>query len=464
MASLSARPAWLGALFAILLASHAARADDFDLPGLDSESAQFAASLSHAYPAGGTPSSKQQAETAAAASIARSDWNAAAVALESRAGQSDLDASVWLQLSQAEMKRSPPQPRQALDAAWQSYQTADEDGDKAAAMVAAAQALLAQGRPAQAGQALSQAVALAPDNADYKRMLADANQAAGLLVVRVRTEVDADPPRACIIFNIPPSRRNDFHPEDWVRLDPPVPDAAITREGDGICISGLPLAATTRAILHQGMPGESGVVMKAESTAALAMGNRAPLLAFDNRMFLLPRGQAPRIVLTSTNVASVKLGIVLFTERTMLPWTQQNTLGKPLEGYLASELGNDQARLVCSGRVTLPGFTPNARLNTVLPLPTDAMGTPGLYAVTVQPDDGQNSYAAEAVQPVLRTDLAPTVWRGRDGLTMQVRGYSDAKPRPGVALRLMAQNNDILAEAKTDADGMAHFAGCRAAG
>ncbi len=458
MASLSARPAWLGALLAILLASHAARADDFDLPGLDSESAEFAASLSHAYPTGGTAASKQQAETAATASIMRNDWNAAAAALESRAGQSPADARVWLQLSQAELRRSPPQPPKALDAAWQSYLIADEDDNRAAAMIAAAQALLAQGRPAQAGQALSQAVALAPDNAGYKRMLADANQAAGLLIARVRTEVDADPPRACIIFNVPPSRRNDFHPEDWVRLDPPLPDAAITHEGDAICISGLPLAATTRAILRQGLPGESGLIMKTESTAALAMGNRSPLLSFDNRMFLLPRGQAPRIVLTSTNVASVKLGIVLFTERTMLPWTQQNTLGKPIDSYLASELGKDQARVVWSGRVTLPGFTPNARLHTVLPLPTDTMGTPGLYAVTVQPDDGQSLDAAEAVQPVLRTDLAPTVWRGSDGLTVQVRGYSDAKPRPGVALRLMAQNNDILAEANTDADGMAHFA------
>ncbi len=50
-------------------------------------------------------------------------------------------------------------------------------------------------------------------------MLADANQAAGLLVLQVRTEPDADPPRACIVFNVPPSRRDDFYLEDWVRLD-----------------------------------------------------------------------------------------------------------------------------------------------------------------------------------------------------------------------------------------------------
>ena len=43
---------------------------------------------------------------------------------------------------------------------------------------------------------------------------------------------------------------------------------------------------------------------------------------------------------------------------------------------------------------------------------------------------------------ILRTDLAPTVWRGSDGLTVQVRGYSDAKPKPGVMLRLLARKDD----------------------
>ncbi len=546
------RTALLAAVLAGSLAALLARpvrADEVDLPGLDTESAAFAATLAKPFPAGGTRESRSQAEARAATAAARNDWSAAALALEARLGQSDPTPALWLLLSEAELRRATPDPRRSVDAAWQSYQAADEAEDKASAMAAAAQALLAQGRPAQAGQALAQAVALAPANAGYKQRLAAANRAAGLLVVRVRTEPDADPPRACIVFNLPLSRRNDFHPEDWVHLDPPMPDAAITREGDGLCISGLPLAATTRAILHQGLPADSppaeaptgdgnaggaakdasalkdgavgtakgsgagaakdgsatkdtasakdggaarvgatskdgsapkdsaapkdppaardaaagaapagALAMKAETVVALAMGSRSPLLAFDSRMFLLPRGQAPRIVLTSSNVSAVKLAVVLFTERTLLPWTLENPLGKPMESYLAGQLGSDQARVVWSGKATLPGFVANARLHTVLPLPADAMRAPGLYAVTVQPDDGQATGVAEAVQPVLQTDLAPTIWRGADGLAVQVRGYSDAAPRPGVALRLMAHDNDILAEARTDADGMAHFA------
>jgi uncharacterized protein YfaS (alpha-2-macroglobulin family) len=82
---------------------------------------------------------------------------------------------------------------------------------------------------------------------------------------------------------------------------------------------------------------------------------------------------------------------------------------------------------------------------------------PGVFIFVAGPGDGTKS-AAAAVQVILRTDLAPTVWRGSDGLTVQVRGYSDAKVRPGVRLALLARNNDILGETTTDADGVGRFA------
>ncbi|MFY7948393.1 MAG: hypothetical protein ACOVRP_04180, partial [Gemmatimonas sp.] len=87
-----------------------------------------------------------------------------------------------------------------------------------------------------------------------------------------------------------------------------------------------------------------------------------------------------------------------------------------------------------------------------------ASAGPGLYALAAEIGDGSPRRGASAVQMILRTDLAPTVWRGSDGLTVQVRGYSDARPRAGVSLRLLARNNDILAEATTDGQGVARFA------
>ena len=104
-----------------------------------------------------------------------------------------------------------------------------------------ADALGVLGRPAQMIGALEAALERAPDDPGLRQKLADARRAAGLLVRRVRTEPEAEPPRACIDFSVAPVRRDDFHPQDWVRLDPPISGAAVTREGDQLCVSGLPV-------------------------------------------------------------------------------------------------------------------------------------------------------------------------------------------------------------------------------
>ncbi len=452
------RHAAASGLLALAMATPAAaQSDTPDIPGLAGDASSFADTLAKPYPAGGTDASRRQSEARAATAALRNDWTAASTALEDRLGQGKPSFDLWRQLAQAELRRTPPDPRRAAEAAWQAYQTTDDASSRAAALALAAQALTAENRPAQAGAALQAAVSLDSGNATYKQLLDDANRAAGLVVQRVTAHEDSDPPRACIAFNIPPSRRSDFHPEDWVQLAPPVPDAAVTREGDEICVSGLPLAATTTATLRAGLPAEGGLALKASTEVKLALGNRPPLLAFDSRMFVLPRGQAPRIVLTSSNISSVRVRIAWLTERTVLPWAHTNNLGQPLNSYLTSSLTKDEVRIVWDGKADIPAFASNALMHTVLPLPTDAMGKPGLYAVSVLPADGHMTYDASAVQPVLQTDLAPTVWRGTDGLTVQLRAYSDAKPRAGVTLRLMAQNNDILAQAVTDADGLARF-------
>lgn len=457
MTTLDPRRLAAAVILALALALPAA-AQSPDLPGLSRDSAAFAQSLTKPYPAGGTDTGRRQAEAKAAAAALRNDWTGVAQALEDRLGQGSPSPDLWRQLADAELKRTPRDARRAASAAWQAYQAADEPADKASAMLLTAQALLAQDRPVQAAQALEQAVELVPGNAQYKQMLDDTNRITGLLVRRVTTSEDTDPPRACISFNVPPSRRADFHPEDWVRLDPALPDAAITREGDAICVSNLPLAATTRALLKAGLPAEGGLTLQRDAVAPLAMGNRAPLLVFNSRLTILPHGQAPQITLTSANIAAVKITVSLLTERTMLPWARENDLGKALSPYIASNIQSGNTRIVWTGHADIAGFRANAMLHTALPLPVDAMKAPGLYVIAVTPDDGNDAFNTGAVQPVLQTDLAPTVWRGTDGLTVQIRGYSDAKPRPGVKLRLMAQNNDILAEASTGADGFARFA------
>jgi hypothetical protein len=214
-----ARAAIVALVFACLIGP--ARADDFDLPGLSRDAGVYLKGLTSRYPAGGTPAQRAAAERQAAAAAAAKDWAAEVTALETRAALGDATGAQWLELSAAAMRRVPADPQKALLAGWEAFQAADAGTDEVPPLLAIADALRALNRPAQVSDALAAALQRDPDNAAIKRQLADAQRASGMLVRRVRVEGETDPPRACVEFTVPPTRRADFAPADWVRLDPP---------------------------------------------------------------------------------------------------------------------------------------------------------------------------------------------------------------------------------------------------
>ncbi len=464
-----------------------ARADELELPGIAADAAAYQRHLQAANPAGGTPRARIAAEDAAAAAAARGDAAGRAAALERRAGLGQVSGAIWLALADALTHLAPPDHAHAALAAWLAVRAAGDDnagdsaagngatGDSAAgdsagrrvpALLALASALRGQGRDAQAVEVLQKAVELTPDDAANRRLLADAERAAGLTVRRATVEGEADPPRGCIAFSVPPSRRADLDPADWVRLDPPVPGAAVTREGDQFCVSGLPSGAVTRAIVRAGLPAApgdagAGLTLLRDAVVAFDVPNRLPRVVFDGRRFVLPAGQSPTVPLTTVNLSAVALRLIRLSERNVADFVRDHRLGEPVDAWEARYQGEQNGSTVWRGRAAIPAWRQNQAAHTALPLPPPLLTAgPGLYALIAGPGDGtpDDGTGTQAVQLILRTDLAPTVWRGGDGLTVQVRGYSDAAVRVGARLRLLARNNDVLAETVTDADGVGRFA------
>lgn len=449
----------LPALLLALLAAVPARAQDFDLPGVERESSDWLDGLQRRFPGGAAAAARKTAEQQAAAALARRDFAAAVTALELRVAQGDATVQTYLDLADAYLRRTPADGQRALWAGWLAFQTAEVGQAEIRPLLLIADALKALNRPAQQLQALQQVVERAPDNAEHRARLEAARREVGLQVRSVRTEAEAEPARACLLFTSPPSRRPDFNPQDWIVLSPPVPGAAVTREGDQICVSGLPFGVTTRITVRQGMPGEGGITVTREAWGNVSMPNRHPRVAFDTRMFVLPRGQAPAVTLTTVNMSRVKLTLVRMSERNVAGFLRDYRMGEQIDRWSVDSIAENTGSTVWTGTAEIPRWEPNRAARTALPMP-DALASagPGLYALAAEIGDGSPRRGASAVQMILRTDLAPTVWRGSDGLVVQVRGYSDAKPRAGVALRLLARNNDILAEATTDELGVARFA------
>ena len=433
------------------------RADEFQLPGVESDASAYANTLTRRFPAGGTAAARRTAETQAAAALQKRDYTAAITALEQRVALGNATAQHWLDLGTAWLRRTPADPQKALLAGWQNFSNSEGGEAEIPGLLLIADALKALNRPEPLMQTIEAVVERAPDNASYKRMLTEAQRALGMLVRRIKPEAEADPPRVCVTFSVAPVRRSDLAVGDWVRLDPAVPGAAVTREGDAICVSGLPSGATTRVILRAGLPGESDLTLLKETALSVAIPNREPRVVFDTRLFVLPRGQTPAVTMSTTNLSSVSLKLIRMTERNIASLLRDNRLGEALESYTAENIAENAGRVVWEGKADVAKWEPNKPARTALPIPEALKSAgPGLYFLVASAGDGSRS-AVGAVQVILRTDMAPTVWRGSDGLTVQIRSYSDAKPRAGVRLALLAHNNDILGETTTDDAGIGKF-------
>jgi uncharacterized protein YfaS (alpha-2-macroglobulin family) len=440
----------------------AIRAAELEIPGLSADSSKYADSLTAKFPSGGTPAARRLAEQKAADAERKRDWAGAVSAWEGRIALGEATAGAWMSLAQDAMHETPPDARHALLAAFQAFELSSDAKAEIAPLLLIADALQALDRPAQAITALEAAQDRAPNDAQIRQSLLNARRATGILVRNLQTEDEADPPRACIKFTTAPQRSDEFHPQDWVRLDPPVSGAAVTREGDEICVSGLPSGQRTAIILRAGMPGEDGLTLVKETRLTAEIGNRHPRVVFDQRMFILPRGQTPAVTMTTVNLSAVKLTLARMTERNTIAFLRgASRLGQQIDTYEAERAGTDFGRVVWQGTAAIQSWQPNRNIRTALPLPQALQDAgPGVYALTAEAGDGTpgNLNPAGSVQMLVRTDLAPTVWRGRDGLTIQVRGYSDVAPRDGVRIQLLSATNDILAETATDDDGVARFA------
>src|SRR3984957_5755863 len=176
------------------------------MPGLEADSDAYANSLTARFPAGGTPQARRQAEQAAAGAIRKQDWAAAAAAWETRKAVGDASTAQWMALAEAEMRRTPPDATHALQAAWQNFTRSDAGAAEVPALLLMADALKVLDPPAQAIPALEAAAERSPDDAKIRQALDATRCATGILVRRVATEPEAEPPRACVVFTVAPAR------------------------------------------------------------------------------------------------------------------------------------------------------------------------------------------------------------------------------------------------------------------
>ena len=439
-----------------LLLPGLAAAQSFDLPGLGRDASAYQQDLQRRFPAGGSPAQRIAAEQRARGAEARRDLAAAAAAWEERIGMGQASADHWLALAQAQLGRQPPDNQRALRAGWRAFQFANSGEPEIPALLVLAEALRRLDRPVQQIEALEAILERRDSPADRQRLEA-ARRAAGMLVRRVATEPEAEPARACLAFTNAPARRTDWVPGDWIRADPPIPTLAVEREGDLLCVAGLPWGTTTRLVLRAGLPGEDRQNLRQDTPVAIAMPNREARIAFDTRAFILPRGQEARIGVATVNVEAMTMRLVRVTERNLVPLRRDWRPGEALESWSASTISEEMGRILWEGRAELQRVEANRIHRSILPLPDALRGAgPGAYLLVLRNADARRGGDTVAL-PFFVSDIGLTAWRGADGLAVQARSLQSAQVAAGMRVMLMARNNDILAETRTDAEGLARF-------
>jgi uncharacterized protein YfaS (alpha-2-macroglobulin family) len=279
---------------------------------------------------------------------------------------------------------------------------------------------------------------------------------------------------ACLFFN-KPLAAGSVRYEDYVRITPEA-KTALHVVDDKLCIGGLDYGRDYAVRLLAGFPAKDGGKLDAEQKVDVALGARPAVVSLPGRGFILPRGAAVGLPVTTVNVSKVGIAVYRVNERGLdrfiseyadsnFPGGKPTTQGWTLRSWLNGDNGTLQWRGTMEVRNVL-----NQASVTAFPIRETIEGwKPGAYFVVVwdaaQPPpkagsdyDDDMPKGALAGMWVVDTDIALTTFDGRDGLDVFARSLQSAAPLAGLDVTLLSRGNEPIARAVTAADGRATFA------
>ncbi|AOZ70357.1 PAN domain-containing protein [Rhodobacter xanthinilyticus] len=331
--------------------------------------------------------------------------------------------------------------------------------------------LRAPAKPAQAeaAYALSQALARENDHrgelgalrlagglsarADIAEALAAAEAKYGFRIVENTVEADLASPRVCAQFSEPLDKAGDY--ARFVQL--PAPGLAVEAEENQLCVAGLEHGARVSLTFRAGLPSRAGETLAKDVTITSYIRDRSPAVRFPGRAYILPRAQDAGLPVETVNVEHLDVRLLRVSDRNLVAAMRRDYFARSLDTWAAEDLSDSLAEEVWSGTADV-AMEVNRDVLTRLPVQevTGPLGA-GVYVLQASVP-GQDPYDhPPAAQWFVISDLGMTSFAGVDGLTVALRGLSDAGPRGGAMVELVSRANSVLGRAQTDAKGVAHF-------
>jgi uncharacterized protein YfaS (alpha-2-macroglobulin family) len=300
------------------------------------------------------------------------------------------------------------------------------------------------------------------DEVDVRKTFEEMRAEHGFRILDYRVDNESALPRVCFNFSEPLARRTDFSPYVAVSGSS---DTAISTEDQQICVEGLKHGERYAIVLRQGLPSAVGESLLKSADYEIDVRDRSPQAHFAGRAYVLPRQGQKGAPLVTVNTSKVSIDVYRVGDRNLLATVNRDDFLKPIDSSRAEEIASQDGARVWSGTMDVASAL-NQDVVTDFPV-LDAVGKlePGVYVITARPWKGAanpaDSNADESVQFAAQwmvvSDLGLTAISGDDGVHAIVQSLGSAGPLPGVELRLIARNNEVLATKTTGADGRADF-------
>ena len=445
--------------FALALLPALAEAKPYDRPYLQQEAARYQKEIIRTAATADRPLADWIKDGVEAAK--KDDWRAAyaafgnAIALDPNSEQAWRNYAIALLRMDAKDSETYEFPPKAKAAAYRAYQFAKDAKAEARALAVLAEALVKGEEYRPAINAYKESLRL-NDHPEVRQAYMETREEYGFRVTDDEVDADTSSPRACLEFSEPLAKgRVDFSPfVSVVGMEKP----AVTAEGSKICVDGLKHGETYEITIRAGVPSAVDEESLKPSTTTIYVRDRKPDVRFTGRNYVLPRTGQQGIPFVSVNVDRVAVQIFRVGDRGMGPEITDNKFQRQLDSSEIEKLKTDSGAKVFEGEIDVTKKL-NEEVSTAVPLDeTVKTLEPGVYVLMARPADQEPEYfESQATQWFVVSDLGLTALSAGDGVHAFVRSLATAAPVAGVDLKLVARNNEVLATAKTDANGYVRF-------
>ncbi len=278
----------------------------------------------------------------------------------------------------------------------------------------------------------------------------------GFRMTDYRTDSEAAAPRVCLQFSEMLARGSvDFSKYISVGGQDP---AGVSAENKQLCIDGLKHGERYEFQLKAGLPSDIGETLAKTIDVAIYVPDRKPAVRFTGRAYVLPSRGQQGIPLVSINTSAVGIEIYRVGDRNLAQTLQSGDLSRQLSTWDVETIENRNGEKIYAGELPVTQKL-NAEVTTAVPI-GDAVGVlkPGAYVMIAKPLHKAGNDNTIASQWFIVSDLGLTAFNGNNGLHAFVRSLADTNPVAGAKVRLVARNNEVLADARTNAQGYAWFA------